>query len=156
MTVSHDPVLLYWVSQESFRFYWLKTWRLMSFIFIGLKSWCLMSFIGLKTSFMSSDAYTEKSFRNLVKSTRNQILFTIFRLIWNKTGVHLDPYQSENGKYNLISVWFNKIYWAKNLMSHVNDIIRSRLCLVTSYYSQELLNCQLFWYSNIKITDNLK
>ena len=27
--------------------------------------------------------YTEKSFRNFIKSTRNQIVFTIFRLIWN-------------------------------------------------------------------------
>ena len=34
---------------------------------------------------------TEKYFRNLMKSTRNQIVFTIFRLIWNKTDVRLDP-----------------------------------------------------------------
>ena len=33
--------------------------------------------------------HTEKSFRNLIKSTRNQIVFTIFRLIWNQTDVHL-------------------------------------------------------------------
>ena len=32
---------------------------------------------------------TEKSFRNLVKSTRNQIVFTIFRLLWNQKNVHL-------------------------------------------------------------------
>ena len=30
-------------------------------------------------------------------------------LIWNQTDVRLVPNQSENGKYNLISVWFNKI-----------------------------------------------
>ena len=53
--------------------------------------------------------HTEKSFRNLIKSSRNQIVFTIFRLIWNKTGVCLDLNQSENGKYNLILGWFNKI-----------------------------------------------
>ena len=46
---------------------------------------------------------TEKSFRNLIKSTRNQIAFTIFRLIWNQTDVRLDLDQSENGKYNLIA-----------------------------------------------------
>ena len=50
---------------------------------------------------------TQKSFRNLIKSNRNQIVFTIFRLIWNQTDVRLVPNQSANGKYNLISVWFN-------------------------------------------------
>ena len=53
--------------------------------------------------------HTEKSFRNLIESTRNQIVFTIFLLIWNQTDVRLVPNQSENGKCNLISVWFNKI-----------------------------------------------
>ena len=53
--------------------------------------------------------HTEKSFRNLIKSTWNQIVFTIFRLIWIQTDVRLDPNQSENGKYNLISDWLNKI-----------------------------------------------
>ena len=47
--------------------------------------------------------HTEKYFRNLIESTRNQIVFTIFRLVWIKTEVRLDPNQSENGKYNLIS-----------------------------------------------------
>ena len=78
--------------------------------------------------------HTEKSFRNLIKSTRNQIVFTIFRLIWTQTdirldpnqskpiitctilrliliqtGFHLDQNQSENDKYNMISGWFKKI-----------------------------------------------
>ena len=43
--------------------------------------------------------------RNLIKSDRNQIVFTIFRL--NQTDVRL--IQSGNGEYNLISVWYNKI-----------------------------------------------
>ena len=30
-------------------------------------------------------------------------------MIWNQTDVRLDPNQLENGKYNLNSVWFNKI-----------------------------------------------
>ena len=47
--------------------------------------------------------HTEKSFRNLIKSTRNQNVINIFRLIWNQTDVRLVPNQSENGKYNLIS-----------------------------------------------------
>ena len=47
--------------------------------------------------------HTEKSFRNLNKSNRNQIVFIMHRLIWNKTDVRLVPNQSENGKYNLIS-----------------------------------------------------
>ena len=46
---------------------------------------------------------------NLIKSTRIQIIFTIFLLIWNQTDVILVPNQSANGKYNLISGWLNKI-----------------------------------------------
>ena len=46
---------------------------------------------------------TEKSFQNLIKSTRNQIVFIISQLFWNQTEVLLFPNQSENGKYNLIS-----------------------------------------------------
>ena len=51
----------------------------------------------------------EKSFLNLVKLNRNRIVFTIFWLIWRQTEVRWVPNQSENCKYNLISVWFNKI-----------------------------------------------
>ena len=53
--------------------------------------------------------HTEKSFRNLSKSNRNQIVSTIFRFIWKQTDVHLVLNQSENGKCNLIPVWFNTI-----------------------------------------------
>ena len=49
--------------------------------------------------------HTEKFFRNIIKSTRNQIVFTIFRLMWIQT----DTVQSVHGKYNLISGCFNKI-----------------------------------------------
>ena len=48
-------------------------------------------------------------FRNLIKSNWYLIVFTIFWLIWNQTDIHLVPNQLENGKYNLISVWLNKI-----------------------------------------------
>ena len=53
--------------------------------------------------------HTEKYIRNLIKSNQNQIVFTIFWLISNQTDVRLVPNESENGKYNLISVWLNKI-----------------------------------------------
>ena len=43
--------------------------------------------------------HAENYFRNLVKSNRNQIEFTIFRLIWIQTEVRLESNQSENGKY---------------------------------------------------------
>ena len=47
--------------------------------------------------------HTKKYFRNLIKSTRYQIVFTIFLLSWNQTYARLVPNQLENGKYNLIS-----------------------------------------------------
>ena len=49
------------------------------------------------------------SFRNPIKSNQNQIVFTIFWLIWNQTDVPLVLSQSENGKYNPISGWFDNI-----------------------------------------------
>ena len=53
---------------------------------------------------------TDKCFLNFAKSTRNQIVFSIFRLISIQTdSIRLDPNQSENGKYNLISGWFSNI-----------------------------------------------
>ena len=57
----------------------------------------------------SDTLHTQKSFRNLIKSTQNQIVFAIFQLIWIKTDVRLDSNESENGKYNMILVWINKI-----------------------------------------------
>ena len=53
--------------------------------------------------------HTEKCFRNLIKSTWNLIVFTMHRLISIQTDVRLDPNQPQNGKYNQISGWFNKI-----------------------------------------------
>ena len=53
--------------------------------------------------------HIEKSFGNLIKSNWNQIVFTIFWLIWKQKDVRLVPNQPENGNYNLISVWFIKI-----------------------------------------------
>ena len=49
--------------------------------------------------------HTGKHFWNLIKSNWNQIVNTIFRLIWKQTEtIRLLPNQSVNGKYNLISV----------------------------------------------------
>ena len=64
----------------------------------------------IRKRFLWVYVHTEKYFRNHIKSNRNQIVFTIFQLIRNKMDtVRLVPSQSENGKYNLISVWLNKI-----------------------------------------------
>ena len=35
--------------------------------------------------------HTEKSFRSLIILIRNQIVLTIFRLIWIQTDIRLDP-----------------------------------------------------------------
>ena len=48
-------------------------------------------------------------FFEIIKSNLNKIAYTILWFIWNQTDVRLVPNQSENGKYNLISAWFNKI-----------------------------------------------
>ena len=40
--------------------------------------------------------HTEKFIRNLIQSNRNQIVFTISRLIWNQINIRLVPNQFEN------------------------------------------------------------
>ena len=68
-------------------------------------------FSGRKIGQITVRFYTEKYFRNLIKSYRNQIVFIIFRLVWNRkwTASVCVPNQSKNRKYNLISVWIYKI-----------------------------------------------
>ena len=48
--------------------------------------------------------------RNLIQSNWNQIVFTIYRLIWSQMdNLRLVPNQSVHGNYNMILVWFKKI-----------------------------------------------
>ena len=49
--------------------------------------------------------------RNVIKSNRNQIVFTIFRLIWNQTDVRLVPNQP--GMVNTIRFRFDLIRFGK-------------------------------------------
>ena len=53
--------------------------------------------------------YTEKFFRNHIESNRNQIVCTIFWLIWNRKRMRplAVPNQSKNSKCNRILVRFN-------------------------------------------------
>ena len=48
--------------------------------------------------------HTHKYFPNLIKLNRNQIVYTIFRLILDQTDIRSVTNQSENGEYNLISI----------------------------------------------------
>ena len=51
------------------------------------------------------ELHTGKPFRGLIESDPNQIVFTMYRLIWDQTdGVRLALNQSVHGKYNLIWV----------------------------------------------------
>ena len=48
--------------------------------------------------------YTQRNlFEILLNQPEIRLYLSFFRLIWIQTKVHLDPNQSENGKYNLIS-----------------------------------------------------
>ena len=68
---------------------------------------CEQLFINAFT--MAEKFHIQNFFLNLVRWTRNEIVFTIFQLIWIQTEICLNPNHSGNGKYNLISGWFNKI-----------------------------------------------
>ena len=56
--------------------------------------------------------HTEKSFRNLIKWNRNQIVFNIFRLIWNQTDSVRLVFQINRKMVNIIwfRFWFSKIW----------------------------------------------
>ena len=91
--------------------------------------------------------HTEKSFRNLIKSNRNQIVLTIFRLIWNETDVLLVSNQSVHSKYNLISVRFNAIWkrfvWALYKHTHARVVavpIKRYLCLLQHIWCRHALS----------------
>ena len=88
--------------------------------------------------------HTEKYFRNVIKSNRNQIEFTMHQLIWNQMDtVRLVSNKSENGKYNLISVWFNKIlrknslrvqFWIWNSKQTLSVWFQINRCMVNSIW----------------------
>ena len=62
--------------------------------------------------------HSEKYFLNILKSNQIWIVFTPFQLIWHQAEFRLVPNQSENGKCNLISVWFNNIRKIFHSVSH--------------------------------------
>ena len=65
--------------------------------------------------------HTQNSFRNLIKTNQNQIVFTIFP-VWFGTANGQCPFAvpnpSEKGKYNRISVWLNKISNKKSVCTY--------------------------------------
>ena len=72
--------------------------------------------------------HTEKSFRNLDKSNRNQTVFTI----WNQTDFRLVPNQPENGVNTIIWFQFHSIRFRKDLSvcNCVSSIFRMYFFLV--------------------------
>ena len=115
--------VLFWLERKTF--YIQYTYVL--FVYVIYRHfelvWC-DSFHTVKNQ-SGSFMHTEKSFQNHIKSNWNQIVFTIFRLKWNRTVVRLFPNQSENDKYNLISVSFlisenmrNELIGMKNQFSN--------------------------------------
>ena len=90
---------------------------------------------GMPQKKCQSFQHIEKYFRNIIKSNRNQIVFTIFQLTWRQSDVRLVPNQSENGNYNLILGSFNKIS-KKILYVYKKNYLR-------------ILRSDLFWKQNV-------
>ena len=64
--------------------------------------------------------HTQKLFRNLIKSNQNQIVFTILRLIWNQTDVHL--VQINHKMVNTIWFQFDLIRFQKDFSVYLGTI----------------------------------
>ena len=64
------------------------------------------SFVTAETSTTEEDPASQVKMLEFTVTIvcQNQIVFTIFRLISNRTEFRLVPNQSGNGKYNLISI----------------------------------------------------
>ena len=67
----------------------------LSRIHLQIGIWRLQPSFSLLLFFLLFYLHAEKSFRNLIKSNRNRIVFTIIRLIWNQTNLSLVLNQSE-------------------------------------------------------------
>ena len=61
-----------------------------------------MAFSTMLVKKYTAKQHGEKPFLNLIKLTRNQIVFIIFRFIWNQTDDHLNPNQSQM----VNTIWF--------------------------------------------------
>ena len=101
---------LLWSTKKYYNFVQKILWFWYFYLFIFyylffLNTWTTFS-VALRTYSTEvhlqtlTKAYTEKSFRNLIKSNRNQIVFIIFRLIWKQKEI-------SNGS-QLIGKWYTQ------------------------------------------------
>ena len=97
--------------------------------------------------------HTAKYFPNLVKSIRNQIVFTIFRLIWYQTDVRLILIQSQNGKYNLISVLWDQILWKNVLCVYPSQTTQHNIRTYNVFSRFDIVYC--ISYSNLTLEKEL-
>ena len=102
---SYEPAFTVWPVTVSFLCAEIKhsvlfIWKLIMLQF--LCSWRNEGTRALNATDPSA-IHTEKSFRNIIKSNRNQIVFTIFWLIWNQTEVRL-LFQINRKMVN--TIWF--------------------------------------------------
>ena len=74
---------------------------------IALSSWVALPLVALcHGGEKGTRSHSEESFRNLINSNWNQIVVTIFRLIWNQTDVRTDTYTIYI--YFTIEIWTAK------------------------------------------------
>ena len=108
-------------------------------------------FKGVRCDEPGNSSHTDKIFRNLIKSNRNQIVFTIFRLIWNQMDIRFILNQSEKGLiiFNMISKIFLCVFHVNKYFGIFPDaclgktekmfsVLNKRGKNVTSFFSFKL------------------
>ena len=87
--------------------------------------------------------HTEKSFRNLIKSNRNKIVYTIFRLIWNQTDTVRLLFQINRCMVNTIWFQVDLIRFRKNFSVCASHWVRT---FETQFRS--IFNCPIIGENN--------
>ena len=106
----------------SFSWIGMLFWYINSSLFLSQYYWKWTNFwefqwpLWMSSFWVGLFVHTEKSFRNVIKSNRNQIVFTIFRLIWNQTEEWGFKYGSKSIGKMVNTIWFqfDLIYFEKN------------------------------------------
>ena len=116
---------VFWKSVDSFPVNWSKircVWICLRVKRFAWKMFCHDRY-GVSGNSAKSCVHTHKYFPDLLKSNRNQVVFTIFRVIWNQTDRIRLLFQINPKMVNTILFRFDFIRFRKNSLCAENYLL---------------------------------